>query len=65
MHVESLTRLPQQRGSTVAELERLLGRLRWRLGLEQLAQIGIRGAIASSVALILLALARWITAADS
>jgi hypothetical protein len=64
MHVESLTRLPQQRGSAVAELERLLARLRWRLGLEQTALAAVHGAIASSFALILLALARWITAAE-
>ncbi|MBV9600571.1 MAG: hypothetical protein JOZ87_27480 [Chloroflexi bacterium] len=64
VHVESLTRPPLVPTSGVAELRRLLARLRWRLGLEGLARAAIRGAIASSLALILVTVAVWLTAAD-
>jgi len=48
----------------VAELDRLLGRLRWRLGLERLVQAAVRGVMASSVALIGLSLVIWLTGSD-
>jgi hypothetical protein len=49
----------------VAELHRLLGRLRWRLGLERVAQAAPRGLIASSVALIGVSLAIWFAGLDA
>jgi hypothetical protein len=62
---ENLTRLPQlPRSSAVAELHRLLARLRWRLGLERAAQAALRGSLAGGVSLIALALAVWLTAAE-
>jgi hypothetical protein len=48
----------------VAELRPLLARLRWRLGLERLVVAALRGAIAASLALIVVALVCWLTAAD-
>ncbi len=65
MQVEHLTRLPLLPHPTVAELHRLLRRLRWHLGFERLAQAAIRGIIASSIALIVLSLTLWLTAAES
>jgi hypothetical protein len=65
VQVENLTRLPQLPGSSaVAELHRLLARLRWRLGLERIAQTALRGCLAGGVSLIALALAVWLTAAE-
>ena len=46
MQVENLTRLPLLASPAVAELHRLLARLRWRLGCERVAQAAIRGVIA-------------------
>jgi hypothetical protein len=45
----------------VDEFDRLLGRLRWRLGAERVVQFGVRGAILSGVTLIALSGASWIT----
>ncbi|MBV9577511.1 MAG: hypothetical protein JO057_02855 [Chloroflexi bacterium] len=59
MHVEGLTR-PLPPDSAVGELRARLGRLRWRLGLERLAQAALRGLVASSVALIVLSLGLWL-----
>lgn len=64
MQVENLTRLPLLPSPAVAELHRLLARLRWRLGCERVAHAAIRGILASAVALIALSLALWLTAID-
>src|SRR5262249_6842707 len=65
VHAESLSRQPLLPGSATSELHRAIGRLRWRLGLELTAQALVRGAIASGLALIVLALCVWFTAAES
>jgi hypothetical protein len=64
VQVENLTRLPLLASPAVAELHRLLARLRWRLGCERVAQAAIRGILASSVTLVLLSLGAWLTALD-
>jgi hypothetical protein len=62
VQVEDLTRLPLFPSPAVAELHRLLAVLRWRLGLERLVQSAIRGTIASSFVLIVVALTIWLLA---
>jgi hypothetical protein len=64
VQVEHLTRLPLLPSPAVAELHRLLARLRWRLGFERVAQAAPRGVLASSGALVVLAVAVWLSAAE-
>jgi hypothetical protein len=64
VHVETLTRPQLLLSPAVVELRPLVARLRWRLGLERLVVLGLRGMIASSVVLIGLSLALWLSAAD-
>jgi hypothetical protein len=49
----------------VVDLQRLLGRLRLRLGLEKLLVFAIRGALASGMALIVVSIAIWLSGADA
>jgi hypothetical protein len=65
VHVEQLERrLPSPRLPEEGDLRRLLGRWRWQLGLEHLAMAAVRGAIASSLALIGIAFAIWLSQGD-
>lgn len=59
MHAQQVDRLSAHHDD-VGELLRLLGRLRWRLGLEQVLRLAVRGAIASSLALMALSVAGWV-----
>jgi hypothetical protein len=66
VHVEQLERrLPSPRLPEEADLERLLRRWRWQFGLERLAMAAVRGALASSLALIGIAFAIWLSQAQS
>jgi hypothetical protein len=65
VHVEQLERrLPSPRLPEEADLGRLLRRWRWQLGLEHLGIAAVRGAIASSLALIGISLAVWLIQGD-
>ena len=44
----------------VGDLVRVVGRLRWRLGLERILVFGMRGLIASALAFIVLLVAAWL-----
>jgi hypothetical protein len=59
-HVEQRTERLTTLQDDVGDLVRVLGRLRWRLGLERILRFGIRGVIASAVALIGLLLVAWL-----
>jgi hypothetical protein len=63
VHVEGAQRLPSVHDEP-AELLRVLSGLRWRLGLERTLLFVVRGAMASALTLIGLALAAWLTATD-
>src|SRR5437899_1594618 len=59
VHVHRAERLPAVHHE-VAELARLLRSLRWRLGVERLLLFGLRGLIASGIALIGFSLVVWL-----
>ena len=60
MHVEGAQRLVPAHDEP-AELLRILSGLRWRLGFERALLFGVRGALASGLALIGLSVAAWLT----
>jgi hypothetical protein len=65
VHVEQLERrLPSPRLPQEGDLLRLLRRWRWQLGLERLAMAAVRGVLASSLALIALSFALWLSEAE-
>ena len=64
MHLERTDQRPALRDDPRDELQSLLARLRWRLGLERLALFAVQGAIAGSLALIALTVGAWITGRD-
>jgi hypothetical protein len=66
VHVEQLERrLPSPRLPQEGDLLRLLRRWRWQLGLERLAMAAVRGALASSLALIALSFAIWFSQTEA
>ncbi|MBV9896076.1 MAG: hypothetical protein JO020_18085 [Chloroflexi bacterium] len=64
-HLQRLERLSAPDNAYQNELQQLLHRLRWRLGLERLALFAIRGCIGCAVALVVLSIALWLSAGDT
>jgi hypothetical protein len=66
-HLQRLERLsaPEHANANANDLQQLLQRLRWRLGLERLIVFAIRGSIGAAIALVALCAVRWLFASEA